>query len=346
MSNFIFRPGPKLFNQIAELEYLCGRLASSPLAEANPPDELLEKEARYFLLLDGCQSNLDSSQLKLFTENKSLPTKLGGLSNTPSFPIASRFVEFLKTTQANLNSSPSVISPSEIAKDLEVDFPRNCRVPLQTASGSFLFQTLEHLVVASKLKKHLNWALEENKDELHPVVKAAILHLEFLQISPFNRLNQFIAFSITRARLIEAGYFVLKSESLGEVVFREQEKFFSSLRQAERTCPGSCAGLNTWLEFFCSCLFQLSINLEGKSSLNAKVQALPSSQLEILEIIKTRGNASRDQIIKETGFKTSTVKYSLTQLADKGFLVRTGGGRSTSWSVSSRPKCKEIEHQV
>ncbi len=331
MSNFIFRPGPKLFNQIAELEYLCGQLVKSPLAEAKAQEELLEKETRYFLLLDGCKSHLDSSQLKLFTEKKFLSAKIDQLNAPPSFPVAAKFVEFLKTTQSKTSSSLSNISPSEVAKNLGIDFPRSSRAPLQTASGSFLFQTLEHLVLESRLKKHLNWAIE-SKDELHPVVKAAMLHLEFLQISPFSRLNQFIAFSMTRARLIEAGYFVLESESLGEAVFREQEKFFSSLRQAERTCPGSCAGLNTWLEFFCSCLFQLSVNLEVKSSLKAQVQALPSSQLEILKVIKTRGNASRDQIIKETGFKTSTVKYSLTQLADKGLLERTGGGRSTSWS--------------
>jgi len=322
MSNFVFRPGAKLFNQIADLENLAGELKATSKVSLETGVDLIKKETCCFLMIDGGGGNLDPSQLKLFAKPvDSVPRE------TELFPVKARFSQFL----AALESEPEKPA-DEIAQALALEFPRSSRASIQTPSESFIFQALEHFVVEARLKKQLIWVKEEGAD-LHPVIRAAILHLEFLQISPFNRLNHFVSLCQSRARLLNSGYPALREVSLGQELVTSQEKLFACLRQAERTCPGSCATLNIWLEFFTECLHQSL--LQARSLAQKKLRLLPSSQLEIVRVIKSRGSASREQIVRDTGLKTATVKYNLSQLAEKGLLFRTGGGRSTSWSVST-----------
>jgi len=202
-----------------------------------------------------------------------------------------------------------------------------------SSTGSFLFKTLEQTVIERRLSRLLAW-YSANEKKLHPVIRIAIFHLGFLQVSPLERFNHFFALALTRSELLAAGYESLDYLSLGHLIYESHEDYFVALKQAERTTPGSCTTLNTWLEFMLSKLIRLNSELLEGLEQSRDVSRLPETQLKIVKLVEKKGSATRDQIAQETGINTATVKYSLSQLAAKGILKKFGGGRSTSYSSS------------
>ena len=62
-------------------------------------------------------------------------------------------------------------------------------------------------------------------------------------------------------------------------------------------------------------------------------EKLSKKQKEILGLIESDPNITRESIAKRTGFSSDSVKYNLDVLKKKGILSREGSTKSGKWVI-------------
>ena len=123
--------------------------------------------------------------------------------------------------------------------------------PMQVVSGAFGHEKIHYVAplsesVPTEMARFMDWCNSENHS---PYIKAAVAHLWFVSIHPFDDGNGRIARTITDlflSRLDDAGRYY----SMSAQINREKNRYYSVL---EKTQKGSL-NITEWLLWFFSCL--------------------------------------------------------------------------------------------
>ena len=214
------------------------------------------------------------------------------------------------------------------------DFFRKSISSFLTHENQRVFTTVSPFLVKRRFHELVEWVSDELYcGDIHPIIVAGAYHLLFLQLHPFVTANHRVALMSTWHLLKNAGYTFIKYSDLIGLFLRDEKEYFASLKQAERSTFTDWTTMNVWLEFFTSRLLECGVNCYKNEALSANINALSPTQKKILEIIKREGAVSREKVVTETGISSSTVKYNLSQLADRGHLKREGNGRATNYRL-------------
>lgn len=103
-------------------------------------------------------------------------------------------------------------------------------------------------VLTDEMNVFLNWFNEEN--DIDPVTKAAIAHLWFVTIHPFDDGNGRIARAITDMQLARADGSNQRFYSMSAQIRKERKTYFDILEETQK----STLDITTWLEWFLNCL--------------------------------------------------------------------------------------------
>jgi len=125
--------------------------------------------------------------------------------------------------------------------------------PMQVISGALgkekiHFQAPEASVIESEMKYFLNWFNTEQA--LDPVIKAAVAHLWFVTIHPFDDGNGRIARAITDMQLARADESAQRFYSMSTQIRIERNAYYDTL---EKTQQGDL-DITKWLQWFLQCL--------------------------------------------------------------------------------------------
>ncbi len=136
--------------------------------------------------------------------------------------------------------------------------------PMQVVSGAMgkervHFQAPHSKVLAKEMNKFLKWF--NAKDTLDPVIKAALAHLWFITIHPFDDGNGRIARAIADMQLARADGSTQRFYSMSAQIKTERSKYYSVLEKTQR----GNLNVSGWMNWFLNCL---------KSSLNASDKTL------------------------------------------------------------------------
>ncbi|HMO17679.1 MAG TPA: winged helix-turn-helix transcriptional regulator [Oligoflexia bacterium] len=198
-------------------------------------------------------------------------------------------------------------------------------------NNSRIFETVSPFLVSRRFREILEWANEEfYNGETHPLLVIGTLHLLLLQLHPFKSANHRLVLITSWHLIRERGYEWISYSNLWSNIASQSEGYYNALKHAEKTAYSDWSTLNIWLELFLKNVFHAALETAGNIGIKTPVNApLSETQLRILEVIKNHGSLSRDKLVIETGISPSTIKYNLGLLAEKGHLIREGGGRST-----------------
>lgn len=125
--------------------------------------------------------------------------------------------------------------------------------PMQVVSGAMgkekvHYQAPASEILAGEMKAFLNWFNSENK--IDPVIKAAIAHLWFVTIHPFDDGNGRIARAIADMQLARADASNQRFYSMSAQIKKERNAYYDIL---EKTQKGTI-DITAWLEWFLTCL--------------------------------------------------------------------------------------------
>lgn len=175
-----------------------------------------------------------------------------------------------------------------------------------------------------------------------PVIKAAIVHLWFMSIQPFDGGNGRIARAITDRQLASAEGTAYRFYSMSDRIRNERVVYHDVLQAAQR----GDGDITAWLTWFLRCLGnavaaadeQLVSVLRkaefwgrhGDSGFNERQKAMLGRMLDGVE-----GKMTSSKWAQLTGTSTDTAVRDINELVGNGVMKKeAAGGRSTSYVLA------------
>ena len=217
--------------------------------------------------------------------------------------------------------------------------------PMQVVSGPIgrervHFQAPPAASLNHEMTRFFAWANDAG-DRTDPVVRAAIAHLWFVTIHPFDDGNGRIARAIADWQLARSERSAQRFYSMSAAIRAERDAYYGLL---ERTQKGSL-DITPWLEWFLACLGRAFVTTE--STLGSVLHTARFWDRHAHVPVDDRQRAMLNMLLSGFTGKLTTTKWaSLTKcshdtalrdiqaLIERGMLKKDdGGGRSTSYSV-------------
>jgi Fic family protein len=214
--------------------------------------------------------------------------------------------------------------------------------PMQVVSGAFGKEKVHYEAPASAdvpamMDIFLDWT--ENESMTDPVLKAAIAHLWFVVIHPFDDGNGRLARTITDMLLSRADGMPHRFYSMSAEILREKRGYYEVL---EKTTTGT-TDITLWLDWFLQTMKKALEHSEStvqrvvaKSSFWSRNREVAMNERQVKMVNKLwdgfNGKLSSSKWAKITRTSQATALRDITDLIDKGILMSSeNGGRSAHY---------------
>jgi len=220
--------------------------------------------------------------------------------------------------------------------------------PMQVVSGPIGREKVHYEAptadrVGQEMTAFIEWL--DAKHEIDPVIIAAIAHLWFVTIHPFEDGNGRIARAIADLALARSEQSAQRFYSMSSQIRAERNRYYDLL---EATQKGDL-DITPWLQWFLECLDRafdkaddtLSAVMDKARYWDAiKDQPLNERQQRVLNRLLDgfEGKLTSSKWAKLTKSSQDTASRDIDDLIRKGVLVRgAAGGRSTSYELAPLP---------
>ncbi|MDO8674783.1 MAG: Fic family protein [Candidatus Omnitrophota bacterium] len=217
--------------------------------------------------------------------------------------------------------------------------------PMQVVSGPVgrervHFEAPDAARLEAEMKTFLQWF--NAVAEIDPVLKAAIAHLWFVIIHPFEDGNGRLARAITDMQLARADGSSQRFYSMSVQIGQERNTYYTIL---EKTQESDDLDITSWLEWFLNCLdraITATENTLAKVLRKARfwaeqpVAAINERQRTMINRLFDgfEGKLTSSKWAKITKCSTDTALRDILDLIKKGVLTKEiAGGRSTSYRL-------------
>lgn len=190
------------------------------------------------------------------------------------------------------------------------------------------------------MRAFLNWF--NGAETIDPVVKAAVAHLWFVTIHPFDDGNGRIARAIGNMALARSEHSAQRFYSLSSPIRRERTACYDTLEATEK----GDLDITRWLHWFLNCPGRVFDDAEtilasvlntarfwdnnATAPLNTRQRTMINRLLDGFE-----GKLTSSKWAKATKTSQDTVLRDIDDLVRQGILVRdAAGGRSTYYALS------------
>lgn len=220
--------------------------------------------------------------------------------------------------------------------------------PMQVVSGPIGREKVHYEAptadrVGQEMTAFIAWL--DDKHEIDPVILAAIAHLWFVTIHPFEDGNGRIARAIADLALARSEQSAQRFYSMSSQIRAERNRYYDLL---EATQKGDL-DITPWLQWFLECLNRAfdradvilaSVMVKARFWDQIKDQPLNDRQQHVLNRLLDgfEGKLTSSKWAKLTKSSQDTASRDIDDLIRKGILVRgAAGGRSTSYELAPLP---------
>jgi Fic family protein len=205
----------------------------------------------------------------------------------------------------------------------------------QGKSIGVVFETASPFETPIRMRELIEWTGQAYiEKKLHPLLITAIVVVDFLAIHPFQDGNGRLSRVLTTYLLLKEGYHYVQYSSLEAVVEQSKEGYYLALRQTQGTLRSESPDWQPWVMFFLRALLHQKKRLESKvEQENLLLTQLPQLSLQILLLIKARGQATISEIVTITGANRNTVKKHLETLVVSNRIQKNGVGKGSWYSL-------------
>jgi len=217
--------------------------------------------------------------------------------------------------------------------------------PMQVVSGALGYQKVHYEAppssqVAPMMEDYFEW-IASNQQAIDPLVKAAIAHLWFVTIHPFDDGNGRICRTLTEVLLSRADATSKRYYSLSSEILNHRNQYYTQLEHAQR----GDADITEWIVWFLNTLKQaLTKALQKTDNTIRKVKfwdihqdtKLNERQKKVLNMLFDgfEGKLNSSKWYKINHCSQDTATRDLNDLVEKQILRRSEeGGRSTNYEL-------------
>lgn len=215
--------------------------------------------------------------------------------------------------------------------------------PMQIVSGAMGKEKVHYEappseVVPDMMTDFLTWINSDNT-VIDPVLKAAVAHLWFVAIHPFDDGNGRLTRTITDMQLAKADGFPLRFYSMSAEILREKKAYYEIL---EHTTSNS-TDITEWLEWFLNTMKSSILRAKEtvkrvvcKSSFWQRHREIPMNERQVRVVNMLwdgfTGKLTSSKWAKITKTSQATALRDITDLIEKGILTAAAdGGRSSNY---------------
>lgn len=215
--------------------------------------------------------------------------------------------------------------------------------PMQIVSGAMGKEKVHYEappsdVVPDMMTDFLTWINSDNT-VIDPVLKAAVAHLWFVAIHPFDDGNGRLTRTITDMQLAKADGFPLRFYSVSAEILREKKAYYEIL---EHTTSNS-TDITEWLEWFLNTMKSSILRAKEtvkrvvcKSSFWQRHREIPMNERQVRVVNMLwdgfTGKLTSSKWAKITKTSQATALRDITDLIEKGILTAAAdGGRSSNY---------------
>lgn len=195
--------------------------------------------------------------------------------------------------------------------------------------------------VGTEMTLFLNWF--NNNQTTDPVLKAALAHLWFVTIHPFEDGNGRIARAIADMSLARADASKERFYSMSSQIEREKNLYYERLEKSQR----GDLDITEWMTWFLDCLDRAIDSANDtltfvfyKAKLWGKANQQPVNERQQLIINRMlddfKGHMNTSKYARIAKCSPDTALRDIQELVSRNILIKNpGGGRSTSYRLAS-----------
>ena len=216
--------------------------------------------------------------------------------------------------------------------------------PMQVVSNNkgkeiVYYEAPQAILIEKYMDDFFAW-VNKNPD-INPLIKAAISHLWFISIHPFEDGNGRIARAITEFMLAKAEKSSYRFYSMSTQIQKQKNEYYKIL---ETTQKGTL-DITNWIKWF---LKTMLLALDTSETMVAKIMhkaenwmafnkfPLDENQKKMINMLFDgfEGNLTSSKWAKICKCSQDTATRSIKQLIEYGILKQQGGGRSTHYMLT------------
>jgi Fic family protein len=249
-------------------------------------------------------------------------------------------------TEERLFGWHNALFPNGYSGSYKIDVACYRKDEMQVVSGAFEkeivhYEAVPQALVKQEMDKFLQWL---NTDfSIDHILKAAIAHLWFVIIHPFDDGNGRIARTITDMQLARAENSSQRFYSLSSQILAEKNQYYEVLQKVQWHTDSD---ITEWLVFFLNCMKNALLASENatrcvllKAKFWAKHEHTPINERQRLILNKLlngdfRGKLQSSKWAKICKCSQDTAIRDIRNLIEKGILRQEeSGGRSTGYEL-------------
>lgn len=197
--------------------------------------------------------------------------------------------------------------------------------------------------VAYLIMELLKWISGADKDEIHPIVKAALFHLQFVTIHPFADGNGRMARLLTTLILYRDNWDFRRIIVLEDYYNRNRQGYYNALNEIQGNHYHEGEDSTHWLEYFVTgflieakkvaeAIAQIGF---GKVSDISEQVFLDKDEIKIMDFLSTTGRMTSKDVEDILNIAKRTSQLKLKGLLDKKLIQLKGKGPSTYYILNS-----------
>ena len=200
-------------------------------------------------------------------------------------------------------------------------------------------------VLPLEMARFLDWANEDGGDESW-LVRAAVSHLWFLTLHPFDDGNGRLARALTEYMLARGEQSSMRFYSLSSQIQKEKSAYYDELEHAQR----NTLDVTRWVKWFVGCHSRAVAAAESQlAGILSKAEFwrlhgadnLSGNQRRMLNMLFDgfEGNLTSSKWAKICKVSQDTAFREIQGLVAKGILMQVGNGRSTHYVLDDAIRC-------
>ncbi|MBI2039494.1 Fic family protein [Candidatus Microgenomates bacterium] len=204
------------------------------------------------------------------------------------------------------------------------------------------FKAPQAASVKKMVEELLEWLRSSKKEGVHPIVRAGVLHLQFVTIHPFTDGNGRVARLLTQLQLYRDSWDFRKILVLEDYYNRDRMSYYNAENRAQGKIYRKDMDFTLWLEYFTSgfliearkALEQIQSIGYGKVSKKSEQIFLDRDEIQIMDFLTTTGRITSDDAVDILKVAKRTAQLKLKNLADKKLLKLNGKGPASFYILA------------
>jgi Fic family protein len=189
-----------------------------------------------------------------------------------------------------------------------------------------VFETASPFETPMLMEDIVAWTRKNLEDNFyHPLLAIGIFIVHFLAIHPFQDGNGRLSRALTTMLLLKKGYDYVPYSSIESIIEANKDAYYRALRRTQKTLRAKKTFYEPWLNFVLTTLQKQKRHLEEKiKSFKNYDTSLSKLATDILGLLDEHPQLTVAKAAEVLNAKADTVKKSVKNLVDKGYLLKRG----------------------